>query len=158
MDNKLKRKLAKERSLVLKLTLKQIHEILDGCGYQIDNNIYNEDGEHIPAILKYYDRESDEYVVEIKCKQKLTDFEKSMQEKISAMPFIAAAYSSLYYSSIVVLKDYSFLEISITSDGDKSLEHNTFYAKYMYNLFGEYYRKKYNQNLKKEQKQSEQTR
>lgn len=152
MDVKLKRKLAKERSLVLKLTPKQINEILKMCGYVVNNHIYDEYGEHITPISRYYDKDADEYVILIRCKQHDEERNKLLAGLSSSLAISnLVPFMSLYDSSIVLLKDYSFCEISINKDN--SLENNTKYAKYMYNLFGEYYRKKYNQIIKKEAKQ-----
>ena len=155
-EKRAKRLMAKARSFVLKLTNKEILEIIDKCGYKPAQNLYDDYGNKLPTISKFYDEENDEFIVEIKCTVE-DDFAKSIFGGISSSfgLDLLDTYNSMYNSTIVWLKDFSISELSPTASSDELSNHQKIYAQFMYNLFGEFYRKKYNQTVRKNIKEQE---
>lgn len=151
MNKTTKRKLAKERSFVGKLTNAQIENLLNKCGYALNKNVYTDDGEKLPAIERGYDGEKDEYSIFIRCtkQDKVATIVHNTLTSALNLPFSQFNLSDC----IVMLKDFEFIELSIQTDEHSNSQQ--VYAKYMYNLFGEYYRKEYNKNIRKNIREQE---
>lgn len=151
MNKQTKRMLAKERSFVGKLTNAQIEKILLKCGYVLNKILYDDYGETLPAIERGYDSEKDEYSIFIRCKKINPVADKVAHALKSATKINLSNYNLT--DSIVMLKDFEFIELTVLSDNISN--NQEIYARHMYNLFGEYYRKEYNKNIRKNVKQKE---
>lgn len=152
-DKKLKKIKAKERSFVMKLTKKDIETILYNFGgYELNNNVYSEaDGKKLPPIERGYNQEKQEYQIMIRCKNDDKTAEDLYNSLTASMPYlVSGGYNPR--NSIIILTDYSVAEINLGYDIGKDKQ--IIYAKYMYEKFGEYYRIKYNQAVRKEIKKS----
>jgi len=153
MNKKTKRMIAKEKSFVAKLTNSQIQNILHKCGFVLNTNVYDDFGVKLPSIERGYDSETDEYSIFIRC----TKINPVADKVTHALKFATKINLSNYSltDSIVMLKDFEFTELSLSCD--ETSNNNQIYAKFMYNLFGEYYRKEYNKNVRKIIKEQENT-
>lgn len=144
--------IAKERSFVMKLTKQDIQTILHKCGYTINQNAQDQTGKILPPIEKFYNCEKNEYQLMIRVKHAKDNNSQLYNAMASKIPTIV----SLDYNpniSIVFLTDFSFLELSVF---DEETNNQTIYAQFMYHKFGEYYREKYNHNVRKEIKHEKQ--
>ena len=146
-----KRMLAKERSFVAKLTNAQIENLLEKCGYILNKNVYDDFGRNLPTIERGYNSEKDEYTVFIRCIK--TD---SVTNNVANALKFNFPFMTDYdvRSSMIMLTDFSFVEVRLSYED--SSDNNKIYANFMYNLFGEYYRKKYNKYVRSEIKKQEQ--
>ena len=152
MNNKKIEKIkAKERSFVMKLTKADIVDILKKCNYTLDENVYSEeDGKHLPSIERCYNPEKQEYQLFIRCKHTDKVIDKMYNSLLSTFPILSSGTFNPC-SAVILVSDYDFTEICTAPHNENSQE---IFARYMYEKFGEYYRIKYNQTVRKEIKKS----
>lgn len=149
MDSKKVEKIkAKERSFVMKLTKKDIAELLQKFGYSLNENVYSEEnGKKLPAIERGYNEEKKEYYIMLRCLNNDTTAQDLYNTLTIKMPYlVSGGYNPR--QSVIMLSDFSITELSLGMENntDKQL----IYAKYMYEKFGEFYRDKYNKQVRQE--------
>ena len=145
----------KERSFVMKLSKKDIEKLLQKFGYLLNENIYSEfDGKKLPAIERGYNSEKGEYQIMLRCINADKTSEDLYNTLTIKMPYlVSGGYNPR--QSVIMLSDFSITELSfgMENNTDKQL----IYALFMYEKFGEYYKEKYNQSVRKEIKNSKST-
>lgn len=150
--NNLEKLKAKERSFVLKLTKKDIENLLQKFGYSLNENVYSEEnGKKLPAIERGYNEEKKEYQIMLRCLNNDTTAEDLYNTLTIKMPYlVSGGYNPR--QSVIMLSDYSITELSLGMENhtDKQL----IYARYMYEKFGEFYRDKYNKYVRQEIRES----
>ena len=152
MDNKQLQ--AKERSFVLKLSKKDIEEILKISEYKLAY-LTDSNGKTIPPIIKFYNREKDQYYIQINCQTTNTTFTQLENYLSAKLGFSYSQYSML--TRLIILSDFNFTDVYLNNiDDDQNVINQQKYAKYMYQKFGEEYRTKYNQWARKQNKKIKQ--
>lgn len=146
-DKKIVKLKAKNLSFVMKLTKKDIIELLYKLGnYTLNENVYSEDdGKKLPAIERYYNPEKNEYQIMLRCKNNDTTIEELYNTLTIHMPFlVSGGYNPR--NSIIILSDYMLQELNMGHDVGSNKQ--LIYAKFMYEKFGEYYKQKYNKYIR----------
>ncbi len=153
-DLKIKKLKAKNTSFVMKLTKKDIVELLYKLeNYKLNENVYSEtDGKKLPAIERYYNSEKNEYQIMLRCKNDDTIIEELYNTLTIHMPFlVSGGYNPR--NSIIILSDYNIQELNMGYDVGSNKQ--LVYAKFMYEKFGEFYKQKYNKYIRKKFKKEQ---
>lgn len=152
MDKEKNRKLiAHANSFVMKLTKKDLIELLYRLGnYKLNENVYSEcDGKKLPSIERNYNKETNSYEIFIRCVNNDKLAEDLYNSLTLSIPFlISGGYNPR--DVLLLLTDFSISQIAFSCEDKVSKQ--LIYAKFMYEKFGEYYRQKYNQHIRKTKK------
>lgn len=155
MTNNIEKIKTKERSFVMKLTKKDIQIILHKCGKTLNETVTDDSGKHLPAIERFYNQDRNEFQIMLRVENINTASEELYNALTIPMPFIkSSGYNPK--DSVIILSDFSLSELSLGFDDSVGQNQQLIYARFMYDKFGEYYREKYNQHVRKEIKNEKQ--
>ena len=153
MNKNEQKQLAKQKSFIAKLSRKQIVELLNKCGYILNTNVYSEfDDKKLPAIETGYINNNTECVIFIRA----IKVDKQMSQIYNAVKSNLNILSQSFNpnETIIMIKDFEFCEVQ-TFLGNSEQNNQKIFANFMYNLFGEYYRTKYNNSIRKQIKEQQ---
>jgi len=132
---------------VNKLTKRDIAKFLDTIGYCFNESIYDDMGEQVPAYEKYTNRKTKECEITAKCIKSKQD---PLLNKIKTLiPFNTNSYFNGLETAILLIHDYKVSSITL----DSATDFQNSYAKFMYEKFGEEYKKDYNNFVKQQIKE-----
>jgi len=155
MNSNIEKIKAKERSFVMKLTKKDIETLLYKCGRTLNKNVADDSGKPLPAVERFYNEDKNEFQIMLRVENINTASEELYNALTIHMPFIkSSGYNPK--NSVIILSDFSLSELSLGFDDNVSQNQQLIYARFMYDKFGEYYREKYNQHVRKEIKNEKQ--
>ena len=152
MDKKIMKLKAKESSFVMKLTKKDIVEILSRAGgYTLNEHLISEsDGKILPAIERGYNEEKNQYQIFVRCSQNNPSINALYSSISQSMPNMAKVMNP--NDCCVIISDFDITFLGVFADLDQENKQLSF-ARFMYNKFGEYYREKYNKHVRKQIKE-----
>ncbi|MBO7526467.1 MAG: hypothetical protein J6T74_01055 [Clostridia bacterium] len=120
------------------------------------------DGEELPPFEMYYNEDKNRYEVFVRCKKTISNNMAELREfllKTQILPFTLSSnitnHGYLDNFAFVILSDFSFSEFSfsnIVSNEEEETNLIKSYLKFMYEQFGEQYKKDYLKYIKKENK------